>query len=69
MPSRQPGPHTPSESIASQLEEPKNQPKTAKKQHLDAQPGPVILSAEQASKVEKALSKEELQRKAREMNQ
>jgi hypothetical protein len=69
MPSRQPGPHTPSESIASQLEEPKNQPKTAKKQHLDAKPGPVILSAEQASKVEKALSKEELQRKAREMNQ
>lgn len=67
--SKQPGPHIPSESIASKLEKPKDQPKTLKKEHIDANPGPVILSEEQANKVDKPLSKEELKKKAKEMNQ
>ena len=69
MASNQPGPHIPSESIASQLEAPKDQPRTLKKEHLDANPGPVILSEGQASKVDPPASKEELQKKAKEMNQ
>lgn len=69
MASNQPGPHIPSESIASQLEKPKDQPKTLKKEHLDAKPGPVILSEEQAAKLDPPLSKEELKIKAQEMNQ
>jgi hypothetical protein len=69
MASNQPGPHIPSEKIASQLEEPKDKSKTLKKEHLDAKPGPVIMSEEQAKKVDPPLSKEELQKKAKEMNQ
>jgi hypothetical protein len=69
MASKQPGPHIPSESIASKLEKPKDGAKTAKKEHLDAKPGPVILSEEQAAKLEKAPTKEELQRRAKEMNE
>jgi hypothetical protein len=69
MASKQPGPHIPSESIASQLEKPKDHPKTLKKEHIDAKPGPVILSEEQAKKVDPPLSKEELKKKAQEMNQ
>jgi hypothetical protein len=69
MASNQPGPHIPSESIASQLEKPKDAAKTLKKEHLDAKPGPVILSGEQAAKVENAPSKKELQKRAREMNE
>ena len=69
MASNQPGPHIPSDSIAAQLEKPKDQPKQLKKEHLDAKPGPVILSEEQAVKVEPPASKEDLQKKAREMNQ
>lgn len=69
MASNQPGPHIPSESIASQLEQPRDQPKTLRKEHLDANPGPVILSEEQAAKLDPPLSKEELKKKAQEMNQ
>jgi hypothetical protein len=69
MASNQPGPHIPSESIASQLEKPKDQPKVLKKEHIDAQPGLVILSEEQARKVDPPISKEELKKKAQEMNQ
>ena len=65
----QPGPHIPSESVASQLEKPKDQPKTLKKEHLDAKPGPVILSEEEAGKLDPPMSKEELLKKAQEMNQ
>ena len=68
MVSKQPGPHIPSEEIASKLETPKDQRKTMRKEHLDAKPGPVILSEEQASKVEPPMTKEELQKKAKEMN-
>jgi hypothetical protein len=69
MASKQPGPHIPSESIASQLEKPNDQAKTLRKEHLDAKPGPVIMSEEQAAKIEPPLSKEELKKKAQEMNQ
>jgi hypothetical protein len=69
MTSNQPGPYIPSESIASQLEKPKEQPKTLKKEHLDAKPGPVILSKEQAAELDPPLSKEELKNMAQEMNQ
>ena len=69
MASNQPGPYIPSESIASQLEKPKDQPKALKKEHIDAQPGLVILSEEQAGKVDPPISKEELKKKAQEMNQ
>lgn len=68
MASKQPGPHLPSGTIASQLEKPRDGPKPLKKEHLDAKPGPVILSEEQASKVEKAPTKEALQKRAKEMN-
>jgi len=69
MASKQPGPHIPSDEIASKLEKPKEQPKTMKKEHLDAKPGPVILSEEQAAKVGPPVTKEELQKKAKEMNE
>ena len=69
MASNQPGPHIPSGSIASQLEEPKDQPKTLKKEHIDAKPGPVILSENQAAKIDPPTSKEELKKRAREMNE
>jgi len=68
MASKQPGPHIPSESIASQLEHPKGQPKALRTEHLNANPGPVILTDEQASKLEKPLEKETLKKKASEMN-
>jgi hypothetical protein len=69
MASNQPGPHIPSGTIASQLEKPKDGPKTLKKEHLEAKPGPVILSEDQAEKIDPPTSKEELQKKAREMNE
>jgi hypothetical protein len=69
MASNQLGPHILSESIASQLEQPRDQPKTLRKEHLDANPGPVILSEGQAAKLDPPLSKEELKKKAQEMNQ
>lgn len=68
MASNQPGPHIPSGSITSQLEKPKEKPKTLKKEHLDANPGPVILSEEQARKLEPPRSREDLQREAEKMN-
>jgi hypothetical protein len=69
MASNQPGPHIPSSSIASQLEQPRDLPKTLKKEHIDAKPGPVILSENQAAKIDPPTSKEELKKKAREMNE
>jgi hypothetical protein len=69
MATKQPGPHIPSEGVASQLEKPKGDTKTLKKEHVEAKPGPVILSEEHANTVEAPLSKEELQKKAKEMNQ
>jgi len=69
MASKQHGPHIPSDEIASKLEKPKGQPKTMKKEHVDAKPGPVILSEEQAAKVDPPMTKEELQKKAKEMNE
>jgi len=68
MASKQPGPHIPSESIASQLENPKARPKVLRTEHLAAEPGPVILTEEQANKLEKPLAKETLKKKAAEMN-
>lgn len=66
--SSQPGPVIPSESITSQLEKPKDQTKSLKKEHIDANPGPRILSEEQAAKLGEPLSKEELRKKAEAMN-
>jgi hypothetical protein len=69
MASNQPGPYIPSESIAAQLEQPKdNKAKVLKKEHLDAKPGPVILSEEQAGKIDPPKSKEELKKRAQELN-
>jgi len=68
MASNQPGPHIPSESIASQLEQPKDKAKVLKKEHLEAKPGPVILSEGQANKVDPPASKEELKKRAQELN-
>lgn len=67
--SKQPGPDIPSEAVTSQPEKQKDDPKQLKKEHLDAKPGPVILTEGQASKIEQPKSKEELQRKAKEMNE
>ena len=64
-----PRPPIPTESIASQVEKAKDQPKKLKREFVDAKPGPVILSEEQAGKVDPPLSKEELKKKAKEMNQ
>jgi hypothetical protein len=69
MASNQPGPHIPSDSIASQLEKPKDPPKKLKQGHIAANPGPVILSTDQANKVDPPMSKEELKKMAQEMNQ
>ena len=66
---KQPGPDIPSEAIASQPEKQKDIPKQLKKGHVDAKPGLVILTEGQASKIERPKSKEELQRKAKEMNE
>jgi hypothetical protein len=68
MSSNQPGPHIPSESIASRLEKPKDAAKTLRKEHLDAKPGPVILTEEQANKLEAPRTAEEMKKKAEEMN-
>ena len=68
MATNQPGPYLPSESITSQLEKPKDQVKPLKKEHLDAKPGPVIMSEEQAAKIEPPISKEDLRKKAETMN-
>lgn len=68
MSSKQPGPHIPSESIASQLEKPKDAPKTLRKEHIDAKPGPVILTEEQANKLQAPLTTEQIKKKAEEMN-
>jgi hypothetical protein len=70
MASNQSGPHIPSKPIASQLEKPKVDPPQVilRQANIDARPGPVILSQEQANALEKPLSKEELKKKAEEMN-
>ena len=69
MASNQPGPYLPSESIASQLEQTKVEPKELKKSYVDANPGPIILSEEQSSKLEAPKSKEDLKKRAEAMNQ
>jgi hypothetical protein len=68
MATNQPGPHIPSGSIASQLEQPKDKPKTLEKKYLDAKPGLVILDEEHASKLEPPKSKEDLKQQAKAFN-
>jgi hypothetical protein len=68
MSTNQPGPHIPSNTIASQLERPRNEPKTLKKEHLEAKPGPAIPDKEQIAAMGTPKSKAELQKEAEKMN-
>jgi hypothetical protein len=67
-PVQQPGPHIPTDSVASKVEKPREEQKTLRREYLQANPGPVIPTEEQVKQMGVPKTREELRKEAEVMN-